>query len=166
MIIPALVISASANVLVDLFLDLSSLLGPVVDIYLESSFEQRETIPHTKRGIEANCQKFVSEDIDNSVARSTFIEYEDLLLNDGCTGIALVDGDLGIEIYFDEHKLLVIYGWPNMGEEILAILKEYGIQEDCELKTICDGEHMHSTNVGFYEQFKKLIEQIGALEND
>ena len=40
---------------------------------------------------------------------SHFCDYEHLLLNDGCTGTAIISAAGPMEVQFDEHKLLVVY---------------------------------------------------------
>ena len=50
------------------------------------------------------------EHIDVPVLKSILWEYEDLLVNDGCTGLAVLNPDVPHEIQFDEHKLLIVYG--------------------------------------------------------
>ena len=55
-------------------------LGPVVDVVLESS--HKSTADH---------EDLYREHIDMPVLKSILLEYEDLLLNDGCTGIAVIN---------------------------------------------------------------------------
>ena len=50
------------------------------------------------------------EHIDLPVLKSTLYDFEDLLLNDGCTGIAVLNPHVPQEVQFDEHKLLIVYG--------------------------------------------------------
>ena len=50
------------------------------------------------------------EHIDLPVLKSILWDYEELLLNDGCIGIAVLNPDVPLEVQFDEHKLLIAYG--------------------------------------------------------
>ena len=50
------------------------------------------------------------EHIDMPVLKSILWDYEDLLVNDGCTGIAVLNPGVPQEVQFDEHKLLIVYG--------------------------------------------------------
>ena len=50
------------------------------------------------------------EHIDLPVLKSMLCDFEDLLLNDGCTGIAVLNPHVPLEVQFDEHKLLIVYG--------------------------------------------------------
>ena len=44
------------------------------------------------------------------VLKSILYEYEELLTHDGCTGIAVLNPRVPLEVQFDEHKLLIVYG--------------------------------------------------------
>ena len=52
------------------------------------------------------------EHIDVPVLKSILLDFEDLLLNDGCTGIAVINPAKRQEVQLDEHKLLIVYGDP------------------------------------------------------
>ena len=81
-------------------MDLLDPLGTVVDVVLETS-HNRDSNGH---------QDLYREHIDMPVLNSILWEYEDLLLNDGCTGIAVLNPGIPQEVQFDEHKLLIVYG--------------------------------------------------------
>ncbi|HEV3340976.1 MAG TPA: hypothetical protein VG125_11485, partial [Pirellulales bacterium] len=85
--------------------------------------------------------------------------YEDLLLNDGCTGIAVLNPAIPQEVQFDEHKLLIVYG-ENLGsfEEIFS---ERGIGCDEQMKFITEAEHVHSSSDQYYQQFEELKMRLG-----
>ena len=71
--VPVLAASVSREKLFDLFLDLLDPLGEVVDLMLETS--------HASKG--AGHHDLFREHIDLPVLQSTFLDFEDLLLNDG-----------------------------------------------------------------------------------
>ena len=98
--VPVLMGAVSYDRLIDTFLDMLDPLGSVVDVVLETSHNR------DRRG----HQDLYREHIDLPVLKSIFWEYEDLLLNDGCTGIAVLNPSIPQEVQFDEHKLLIIYG--------------------------------------------------------
>ena len=75
-------------------------LGFTVDVVLETS-HNRHNKGHTD---------LYREHIDLPVLKSVLWEYEEMLLNDGCTGLAVLNPDIPQEIQFDEHKLLIVYG--------------------------------------------------------
>ncbi len=101
--VPVILASASRERLFDLFVDLVGSLGDVVNVVLETSHH----------GDTGEHQDFIREHIDMPVLSSLLYEFEDILMNDGCTGIAVVNPKRKQEIQFDEHKLLICYGSPQ-----------------------------------------------------
>ncbi len=97
--IPVLVAAVSAEKLFDVFIDLLTPLGDTVDIVLETSHESTDG-SHSDR---------IREEIDLPVLASYLCDFEDLVLNDGCTGLAVVGANQPMEVQFDEHKLLIVY---------------------------------------------------------
>src|SRR5262249_11955792 len=77
--VPVLAASVSREKLFDTFLSLLDLLGPVVDVVLETSHH----------GGPAH-RDLLRERIDLPVLQSHFHDFEDLLLGDGCTGVAVI----------------------------------------------------------------------------
>src|SRR5690606_9274595 len=100
--IPVLMASASNEILFELFMDMLDPLGMEVDVVLETS--------HARQG--GGHDDLYREHIDLPVLKSILWDFEDLLLNDGCTGIAVLNPRTPQEIQFDEHKLLTAYGEP------------------------------------------------------
>ena len=98
--VPVLMAAVSAENLLDTFMDLLDPLGGVVDVVLETS--------HC--GEEKGHTDLYREHIDVPVLKSILWEYEEMLVNDGCTGIAVLNPGIPQEIQFDEHKLLIVYG--------------------------------------------------------
>ena len=98
--VPVLMGAASSERLFETFMDLLDPLGTVVDVVLETS-HSREQTGHTD---------LYREHIDMPVLKSILWEYEDMLLNDGCMGIAVLNPGVPQEVQFDEHKLLIVYG--------------------------------------------------------
>src|SRR5436853_4749413 len=79
--VPVLMGAASRERLFDVFLDLLDPLGFEVDVVLETS-HNRENAGHTD---------LYREHIDLPVLKSVLYDFEDMLLNDGCTGIAVLN---------------------------------------------------------------------------
>ena len=98
--VPVLMASVSKESLFDTFMDLLDPLGSVVDVVLETS-HNRDSQGHTD---------LYREHIDIPVLKSILWEFEDLLVNDGCAGLAVLNPYVPQEIQFDEHKLLIVYG--------------------------------------------------------
>lgn len=145
--VPVIVASASKERLFSLFLDLTRVLGEDIVLALES-FHQFHT--------EGMSDTYYVEDLDPVVLRSRLCDFEQLIMDDGETGIAVLD-DQPIEIQLDDHKLIIIYNWHFAEEEIMATLREYGIQEDPEMKFLHEAEHCHSGSPELAERFNQLL---------
>lgn len=147
--VPVLMAAASREVLFDLFIDLIEPLGPSVDVVLETSHD-RESNGHTD---------LYREHIDVPVLKSILYDFEELLLNDGCTGIAVLNPAIPQEVQFDEHKLLIVYGNPLVSYE--RTLRNSNVRRDDSLKFITEAEHVHSSNDQFARQFEELKMRLG-----
>ncbi|MEZ6068373.1 MAG: hypothetical protein R3B90_22270 [Planctomycetaceae bacterium] len=148
--VPVIMAAESRERLFDLFIDLLDPLGEVVDVVLETS--------HENDGGEH--RDMYREQIDLPILKSILYDYEDLLLNDGCTGIAVLNPRIPLEVQFDEHKLLVMYG-QNV-EQFEDILGDYRLQSSETLRFITEGEHVHSTTEELAERFEELAYQLGV----
>lgn len=147
--VPVLMAAASREKLFDLFIDLIDPLGGEVDVVLETS-HNRGSAGHTD---------LYREHIDVPVLTSILYDYEDLLLNDGCTGIAILNPRIPQEVQFDEHKLLIVYGNPLKTYE--QMLRGYGVGCDDKLKFITEAEHVHSSSEKYASQFEELKMRLG-----
>jgi hypothetical protein len=147
--VPVIMAAASAEVLFDVFLELIEPLGREVDVVLETS--------HHHGG--GNHVDLYRESIDMPVLKSTLLDYEDLLLNDGCMGIAVLNPNRPQEVQFDEHKLLIVYGSPL--ERFEAILEKRGLSCNEQLRFITEAEHVHSSNERFFGEFDQLKTRLG-----
>ena len=147
--VPVLMGAASGEQLFELFMDLLDPLGPVVDVVLETSHD-REARGHVD---------LYREHIDMPVLKSTLWDFEELLLNDGCTGIAVLNPSMPQEVQFDEHKLLIVYG--NQLAEYEKVFGERTVPCNDEMKFITEAEHVHSSSDYFAEQFEQLKMRLG-----
>jgi hypothetical protein len=148
--VPVLAAAVSRESLFDVFMELLRPLGEVVDVILETS--------HDEDG--ASHRDLVREQIDLPVLQSHFCDFEDLLLNDGCTGVAVIATSEPMEVQFDEHKLLVVYAHDL--EPFERILREAGVRRDDKLKLITEGEHLHSTDPRYEEAFEQFSYRLGV----
>ena len=147
--IPVLMVSASSEKLFDLFLDLLSPLGEQVDVVLDSS--------HAGCGDgNGNAHR---EQIDLPVLKSILCEYETTLMHDGCLGIAVLNPSVPLEVQFDEHKLLIVYG--ESLEPFETILHHYGIRQDQGVQFITEGEHVHASQEDYAERYEMLRNHLG-----
>lgn len=147
--VPVLMGAASRQDLFEVFMDLLDPLGFEVDVVLETS-HNREQRGHAD---------LYREHIDLPVLKSILWEYEEMLLNDGCTGIAVLNPNLPQEVQFDEHKLLIVYG-ENL-QEYERVFDERRVNCRDEMKFITEAEHVHSSSDQFYQQFEELKTRLG-----
>ena len=147
--VPVLMASVSSGRLFETFMDLLDPLGNVVDVVLETSHN------HNSKG----HTDLYREHIDMPVLKSILWDYEDLLLNDGCTGLAVLNPGLPQEVQFDEHKLLIIYGDDLSRYE--EVLSARSIDCDDQLKFITEAEHVHSSSDVYIRQFEELKTRLG-----
>jgi len=147
--VPVLMAAVSNESLFDVFMDLIDPLGSVVDVVLETS-HNRDKNGH---------QDLYREHIDVPVLKSILWEYEDLLVNDGCTGLAVLNPGVPQEIQFDEHKLLIIYG--NCLEPFEAVFDLRNVLCEERMKFITEAEHVHSSSDIYARQFEELQTRLG-----
>ena len=148
--VPVLAAAVSREKLFDLFLELLEPLGEVVDTVLETS--------HESEG--AGHRDLHREEIDMPVLKSYLCEHEGLLLNDGCTGVAVISAAGPMEVQFDEHKILVVYARDLRPFE--RILRQAGVQRDDKLQLLTEGEHLHSTDPRHVDEFEQLCLRLGV----
>jgi hypothetical protein len=150
--VPVLVAAVSRERLFDLFLDLLDPLGDVVDVVVETS--------HASEG--ASHQDLYREQIDLPIFKSYCCDFEELLLNDGCTGVAVIGTSGPMEVQFDEHKLLVVYARDLSPFE--RIVNAAGVRRDDEMKLITEGEHLHSSEPRHAAEFEQFCYRLGVGE--
>src|SRR5262245_14305642 len=98
--VPVLMAAVTKRRLMESFMELIESLGDTVDVVLETS-HGNDSNGHTD---------LYREHIDMPILQSTLWDFEDLLVNDGCTGIAVLNPHIPQEVQLDEHKLLIVYG--------------------------------------------------------
>jgi len=147
--VPVLMASASRDGLFDVLMDLLDPLGGVVDVVLETS-HNRQNNGHLD---------LYREHIDMPVLKSILWDYEDLLLNDGCSGIAVLNPSIPLEVQFDEHKLLIVYG--SSLDPFEEALRARSVPCNDEIKFITEAEHVHSSSEQYGEQFEELKMRLG-----
>ncbi len=148
--VPVLMAAVSKEKLFPLFMEMVRRLGDTVDVVLETSHDH---------AISGHVDLY-REHIDMPVLTSILWEYEDLLTNDGCTGIAVLNPNIPQEIQFDEHKLLIMYGEPLGGFEDL--MNSAGIQNDPSIRFITEAEHVHSSTQKYQTEFEDLRLRLGT----
>ena len=151
--VPVIMAAASKERLFPLFIQMIKRLGPMVDVVLESSHANSD-LAHVD---------LYREHIDMSVLISILYDYEDILVNDGCTGIAVLNPNTPQEIQFEEHKLLIVYGSPLEPYEFQLELA--GVTERADMKFITEAEHVHSSSEKYALRFEQLRTDLGLDGN-
>ncbi len=147
--VPVLMGAVTQRELFETFLDLLDPLGFTVDVVLETS-HHRHSKGHTD---------LYREHIDMPVLKSILWEFEDLLMNDGCTGIAVLNPAVPQEVQFDEHKLLIVYG--DQLHDFEEVFNDRGVGCDETIHFITEAEHVHSSSDTYAQQFEDLRTQLG-----
>lgn len=150
--VPVIMAAASKHRLFDLFIDMIDTLGPVVDVVLETS--------HYHTG---GHEDFYREHMDMPVLKSILYDYEEMLLNDGCTGIAVLNPKRQQEVQFDEHKMIIAYGSPL--ESFERVLISHDVYVDEEIQFITEAEHVHTSSDQLHQEFESLTMRLG-MESD
>jgi hypothetical protein len=152
--LPMLSAAVSAETLFDAFLGLAGHLGDVVHVVLESS-----------HGAGADRHTDLRRNhIDLPVLLSYFCEFEDLLLNDGCTGVAVLSARRPIEVQFDEHKQLYVYA-PTL-KPFRETLRSLGVRRRKHLPLLSEAEHLHHSTDTYADQFRELCLRVGVGDFD
>ncbi|WP_437203525.1 hypothetical protein [Planctomicrobium sp. SH664] len=148
--VPVIMAAQSREKLFDLFIDLLDPLGDEVDVVLETSHDSPQ----------GRHDDLYREQIDLPILKSLLYDFEDLILNDGCMGIAVLNPRIPMEVQFDEHKLLIMYGHDLAPfEEVLA---DHNLRTSESIRFITESEHIHSTTDDLAEQFAELRCRLGV----
>jgi hypothetical protein len=146
--VPVLMGAASREQLFETFLDILDPLGPEVDVVLETSHNRTN---------EGHLDLY-REHIDLPVLKSILYDFEDLLVNDGCTGVAVLNPSIPQEVQFDEHKLLIVYGHDL--SEFERIFKARSMYCNDQMKFITEAEHVHSSSESYFAEFERLKHRL------
>ena len=147
--IPVLMASVSREQLLDVFMELLDPIGEEVDVVLETSHDRGS----------GRHQDMYREHIDMPVLKSTLYDFEDLLLDDGCCGIAILNPQKPVEVQLDEHKLIIVYGKDTSDFE--DVLVQNGVPCEDEMRLITEAEHVHSSSEEYIDRFDQLRFRLG-----
>jgi len=148
--VPVIMAAQTKTKLFDLFIELLDPLGDEVDVVLETSHNT---------GHEGH-QDLYREQIDLPILKSLLYDFEDSILNDGCIGIAVLNPRIPMEVQFDEHKLLIMYGHDL--EPFVDVLNQNRLFQSDTLKFITEAEHIHSSTDEMAESFEELRFRLGV----
>jgi hypothetical protein len=147
--VPVLMAAVTKTRLMESYMALIEGLGDVVDVVLETSHNNASR-GHTD---------LYREYIDMPILQSTLWDFEELLVNDGCTGIAVLNPSIPQEVQLDEHKLLIVYGKDLKQYERILTESRVPCRED--MRFITEAEHVHSTCERYVEEFEELKMRLG-----
>ncbi|VAX40506.1 hypothetical protein MNBD_PLANCTO02-208 [hydrothermal vent metagenome] len=147
--IPVLMAAGSREYLFDLFIDLLDPLGDSVDVVIETSHDENN----------GSHNDLYREQIDLPVLKSTLYDFEEQFINDGCLGLAVLNPRIPLEVQFDEHKLLIMYGQELKPFE--QILGDYNLSENGDMKFITEAEHVHSSSDEFMGSIDQMKFRLG-----
>jgi hypothetical protein len=153
---PVMTAAVSVDRLFATFIDLLQPLGEVVDFIVESS---HDLLP-AQDGESPAPVAWERTGIDLPVLSSILYDFEDLLLNDGCTGVAVLAPSREFEVHFDEHKLFYIYG-PSL-KPFEDVLRKHKIGREDDLLLLTESEHIHSTLDEYYDRLNDLRQTVGV----
>ncbi|MFM8633310.1 MAG: hypothetical protein ACKOEX_00610 [Planctomycetia bacterium] len=152
--LPAIIASVSSEQLFDTFMQLLEPLGDTVDVVLETSHGDHPNDRRLARG------EFTREGMERLVLESMLWDFEDLLLHDGCSGIAIMHPDEPIEVQLDEHKLLIVYAADRT--PFTRVLAEQGVARNDRMRFISQGEHLHTSHTRYARRFDQMVGVLGA----
>lgn len=173
---PAIMGAASRECLFDLFIDLIDCVvagdsceadqdfteaadhdyDNTVDVVLESSHHENDY-----RSTQGHVDLF-RHGIELPILKSILCDFEDLLVNDCFTGIAVLNSQSMQEVQFDEHKLLICYSQVLPLNPFVDILERHGVRHDETIKFITEAEHVHMLDEQSIGRFEELREALGA----
>ena len=151
--VPVIMAAQTREKLFELFMDLLDPLGDEVDVVLETSHDS-ELGRH---------DDLYRESIEMPILKSILYDFEELLLHDGCTGIAVLNPRIPMEVQFDEHKLLMMYG-HDLGP-FQDVLLQHELSASETIRFITEAEHIHSSTDDQYRAFNELCFQLGVEFN-
>ncbi len=147
--VPVLMAAVTKPRMMETFIELITPLGETVDVVLETSHSQQSQ-GHTD---------LYREQIELPILQSILWDFEELLVNDGCTGLAVLNPRLPQEVQLDEHKLLIVYGKDLRKYELAMVDNHVPCRED--MRFITEAEHVHSTCERYVEEFDELRIRLG-----
>ena len=111
-----------------------------------------------------NHDKFSVGMIELQIFLSLLYDFEELLADDGTTGVSIYVNNIGTELIFDEHKLIVVRSRDQfLIERIAVFLKDEGVRQlDDKVALTSTCEHVHITHHKFVAMFTDLLRRTGV----
>jgi hypothetical protein len=147
--VPALAIAADRARLFPLFLALIGRLGRRVDAVLETSHFRSDGKHRDYRRLAA----------DRTVLASYLCEFEDLITEDGCTGVSVIAPGGPCEVHLDEHKTIIVYA--PLRRPFARVCRAFGLVRNDDLTLISEVKHVHRSHAEFAIMFRDLTRRLG-----
>ncbi len=149
--VPMLAASVSAERLFEVFCDLLEPLGETVDAYL-----QRHAGGET-------AQEMLRESVDLPVLLSQLCDAEELLVDDGATGVVICakSSEPMAEVHLDDHKALIIYAY-NL-TPFMMVLDRHGLRRDPGHRLVLEEQHLHLELPDAEEAFDRLASELSMM---
>jgi len=145
----ATVVAADHDKLFQLFIALLEPLGPIVDVVLETSHFRTDGRHRDLR----RCG------VKRTGAVSYLNEFEDVIVGDGCTGVAVLSTLVPWEVQFDEHKSIAIYAINR--KPFREILRHFGLRRRDDLVLLSEVRHVHHSSIEDAFKFRDLARRFG-----
>jgi len=142
--------SVAAPRLMDVLLGLVALLPSNLSMVLEELIEDGK--PRT----------FQNDRVEGVVAASRLLDYEDVLLGDGFSGIGLFSEDTREEVFVDEHKIICAYAPAT--EEFEEVLDQFGLERRERVPLVNEQTHFHFRMASLNDRVDEL-KRTFALES-
>ncbi len=153
--IPVYSIAVEQAKIFALFMELLKPLGEDLSVILTSSHKAEPDM---------GPREFWSGSHDSLALQSALLDYEDLLTQDGFSGVSVTDANEGCEVMFTEDKTLHCYGNNGIMGQFHRILHRHDVYYRPELKILSESVfHVHRTTSEYRLRFLKLVDEIGAL---
>ena len=142
------------SLIIDVLEDLIDQLGNDLEVILETSHDSP---------VGGHEDLYVPYCLEPIVVKSSLRQYEDLLLNDGGTGIAILNSSTGFEVQLNEDKKIVVYVVNRKDlEKVQRILESYGILQRPMLVAVGEVDHYRNLDPAYADQFIEFANNIGA----
>ncbi len=159
-------IVASAEILFELFLELTACLGEMVDVSFCYSHEIVEELCDPEDLVfDVFGHPIVThlrEDLDNCVFRSKLIDFKTIILEDGFVGVKVTDLEGQNVVEMDEHKFIFVETRNLSLFE--AVLQKFRLRYYSEIPLIWEAEHLHLSETSSSDVYFEMLISFGAEE--
>ena len=109
---------------------------------------------------------FLTRKIDPITFLSTLYDFEELITNDGFTGVSILSDLAFSELRLDVHKAILFFSkYPKLVGKIITFLTKSGVHElPTNVNTIAEKPHVHIGHSTYNAEFERLITLTGAKE--